>query len=300
MSDMYSAQADGDFSRARIKETLSSIQTFLNPDRTRLLSLNDVRTIVKPKGETYRGMQVVQIDRIVGSEGRYRDFNTAFLPKAEHMRPRWVKVDVAHYRDIILPPIQLYEIGGAYFVRDGNHRVSVAKLQGVESIDAEVISLDSEISLHSGMTLDELKHAVVAFEKKQFYEQTSFGTITGDENLDFSDPGQYDVIVNHVLVHKYYINQDSSTEIALEEAIGSWYLHVYSPIVSIIAVEHIGWRFPGRTQSDLYVFIVKHWHFLKKKYGLGYPLKEAVLDFTLKYGAGFRGWLRFLLGRKKT
>jgi hypothetical protein len=141
------AQAAEDFSRARGKALLSRIQHILDADRDKLLSFHDVKEILKPKNETYRGMQVVPIDLIVGSEGRYRDFHKYFLPQANHLRSRWERVDTAHLRDIALPAIQLYEIGGVYFVRDGNHRVSVARSKGVGAIDAEVTSLSSEIRI---------------------------------------------------------------------------------------------------------------------------------------------------------
>ena len=153
MSDeIHSLQASEDFSKARGKAILSRIQNFMNPDKDKLLSFNDVKDILKPRNETYRGMQVVPLELIVGSEGRYRDFNKYFLPRSEYLRQRWERVDMARLKDIILPPIQLYEIGGVYFVRDGNHRVSVARSQGSGSIDAEVISLSSEIKIDPSMT----------------------------------------------------------------------------------------------------------------------------------------------------
>ena len=77
---------------------------------------------------------------------------------------RWMRVDVAHYQDIILPPIKIFEIGGVYFVRDGNHRVSVAKAKGGEFIDAEVTSLTSAIAITPEMSLDQLREAVIDFE----------------------------------------------------------------------------------------------------------------------------------------
>ena len=138
MSDFAAQRAEDDFDRARVRETLARMQAFLNPGSRELLALDDVREILKPSGEVYRGMKAVPLSLIVGSEGRYRDFDRTFMPKANHLKPRWVRVDVAHLRDVVLPPIQLYEVGGAYFVRDGNHRVSVARLKGIEAIDAEV------------------------------------------------------------------------------------------------------------------------------------------------------------------
>ncbi|MDR3336492.1 MAG: DUF4032 domain-containing protein [Treponema sp.] len=283
-------QAAEDFSKARGKAILSQIQHFLNIDKNRLLSFNDVKNILKPKNETYRGMQAVPINLIVGSEGRYRDFNKYFLPNSDYLRSRWERVDMARLKDVILPPIQLYEIGGVYFVRDGNHRVSVAKTQGIEMIDAEVTSLSSEITMTPSMNIDSLRQAVLGYEKSLFYEKTRFGEITGNGTLDFSLPGQYDVIYHHILEHKYFMNQERSGEILFDEAVRSWYEKVYEPIIKIIKTERLYARFPGRTPSDLYVWIVKHWDFLKKKYKV-YSISDAARDFTQRYGKNRGGFL---------
>ncbi len=296
MSDSHRLQAAEDFSKARGRAILSRIQHFMNVDQDKLLSFNDVKDILKPKNETYRGMQVVPLDLIVGSEGRYRDFNKFFLPRAEHLRQRWERVDLARLKDIILPPIQLYEIGGVYFVRDGNHRVSVARTQGSGSIDAEVISLTSEIHIDPAMTADQLRQAVVDFEKRVFYEKTHFAELTGCEDLDFSAPGRYDVVYNHILVHKYYLNQNANLEIQFSDALVSWYNNVYQPIIEIITEERLYVRFPGRTASDLYVWIVKHWDFLKKKFGVHYSLSDAARDFSARYGQDRPG-LRVFMAR---
>jgi hypothetical protein len=274
-----------DFSKARQKEFISRIQNFFNPDNEELLSLQEVKSIIRPKGESYVGMKAVSLDLIVGSEGRYHDFNQAFLPKHDYMKQRWVSIDTAHYRDVILPPVRLYEIGGLYFVRDGNHRVSVARMKGMESIDAEVISLNSEIKLNPKMTREELLGAVIQYEKDLFYEETYFGIITDCYDLDFTSPGQYDVILNHILVHKYYINQSSTKEIQLGNAIRSWYENVYQPIAEIIESERLQRRFEGKTVSDLYVWIVKYWDQLKAKYGTQYSLNEAAMDYAEEFGS---------------
>jgi len=281
--DVVTQMASADFSRAKGKAVLTQIQHFLNTDRNRLLSFNDVKDILKPRHEVYRGNQVVPIKMIVGSEGRYHDFNKYFLPKREHLRHRWQKVDEAHLKDIVLPPIQLYEIGGAYFVRDGNHRVSVAKAQGVEFIDAEVTSLATEINIKPSMTTDELRDALITYEKIIFYEKTEFFKLTNYSDLDFSSPGRYDVIYNHILVHKYFLNEDLEDEIPFSNALVSWFEKVYNPVIKIIKEQWLLANFPGRTEADLYVWIIKHWDFLKKKYGT-YSLAKAAGDFSRKYG----------------
>jgi hypothetical protein len=273
-----------DFSKARGRAILSRLQHFLDQDKNRLLSFQDVKEILRPKNETYRGMKTVPINLIVGSEGRYRDFNRYFLPNFDFLRSRWERVDMARINDIILPPIQLYEIGGVYFVRDGNHRVSVAKTQGIEMIDAEVTSLSSEIPITPGMTADDLRRTVIQYEKDLFYEKTRFAEVTGDKDLDFSLPGQYDTIHRHVLDHKYFLNETMNHEIPFADALKSWYEEIYGPIVKIIREEQLCSRFSGRTESDLYVWIVTHWDFLKKKYG-ECDMSDAARDFGDRYGS---------------
>ena len=266
------------FSREWRRSFFSRIQHFLNPDRNKLLSLHDVREILKPRHEVYRGLKTVPIALIVGSEGRYRDFNKCFQPRTDWMRQRWERVAQASLDDIPLPPVQLYEIGGVYFVRDGNHRVSVARSRGAEQIDAEVTFLGSEIKIQPEDTIDGLRAAVILYEKKIFYAETFFGDLTGCWDLDFSRTGRYDVIYNHILVHKYYINETRETEIPFNDALSSWYTTVYAPIIEIINEEKICARFPDRKPGDLYVWIVKRWDTLKKRYGDGCSERGAADD----------------------
>jgi hypothetical protein len=292
-------QAAEDFNKARNRAFLSQLQNFMDSKRDDLLSFYDVKDILKPTNQVYQGMQIVPIKLILGSEGRYRDFNKFFFPRSEFLRTRWERVDMARMKDIPLPAIQLYEIGGAYFVRDGNHRVSVAKSQGAELIDAEVISLSSEISITPSMTHEDLKKAVIEYEKKIFYEKTDFEALTGDKNLNFTSPGCYDKIYQHILEHKYFRNEKSSEEIPFSDALVSWYREVYEPIIKIINEEKLCRNFSGKSPSDLYVWIVRHWDFLKKKNGVHYSISSAAQNFTLRYGSRktFLGSLGILLGK---
>jgi hypothetical protein len=281
---LQSIQAAEDFNRARNRAFLQRIQHFIRTSRDELLSFNDVKDLLRPRNEIYRGLTQVPLNLIVGSEGRYRDFNRCFLPRSEFLRARWERVDRARIGDVALPPIQLYEIGGVYFVRDGNHRVSVARSQGAEMIDGEVTSLSTEVAISPGMTAEELKSAVIAYEKKAFYEKTRFGELTGDMELDFTQPGRYDVIYQHILVHKYYLNMEKQEEISFDEALLSWYREVYHPIIEVIKAQWLLFNFPGRSEGDLYVYLVEYWDFLKKKYGVHVAVSDAAEDFVHHYG----------------
>ena len=259
--------SESDFNKAYNKAIVHELQHLLNPEEASLISFSDIKELLKPKNESYIGIKVISIASIVGSEDRYKDFDKEFFPKNLHLRSRWKSIDDAHHKDIILPPIRVYELGGLYFVRDGNHRVSVAKSQGVEFIDAEVVSLKTEIKLHPGLSYKKMKKQVINYEKRVFYTETGFGDITDFWCLDFSTTGQYDVIYNHILTHKYYINLNKAEEISIQDAILSWFETVYLPVIRHIKQRKILRNFPGRTPSDLYVWFIKYWDEIKKKFG---------------------------------
>lgn len=285
MENFLENEARGDFDRVRSRALFGAVLGVLKRSKRDLLSLQEVRDTIKPRGETFRGIRQVPLDKIVGSEGRYADFTKEFLPRHEHLRLRWQRVDMAHLGDIILPPITLYEIGGVYFVRDGNHRVSVARMQGATEIDAEVTSLSSTIPLRPGMTTDDLRAAVIARERADFYARLPVESIVGSSQLHVTATGRYDELETHVMGHKYFINQGQKDEISVNVAIGSWHRNVYLPIVDVVREAAILAKFPGRTETDLYLWIVKHWDELKRRYGNDFPIHEAARDFVGRFGA---------------
>lgn len=286
-NNLANSQASADFNKAKSRALFNTVMHILRPEKRELLSFYDVKSLIKTKSESYKGMQTVKIDDIAGSEGRYSDFNKAFLPKKEHLRKRWESIDKAYMGDVILPPIQLYKIGDLYFVRDGNHRVSVAKAQGVYSIDAEVFELTTEVEIKSGMDMMELKRSVIAFERNQILNQTDLDGIIEEGEIFFTAPGRYEEMLQHILGHKYFINMDQEEEIPLPIAARSWYDKLYIPVVTTIRNASLLSRFPGRTEADLYIWIVKQWHYLKEKYGQEYPLEAAAAKYTEEYGFHF-------------
>lgn len=294
MSEFSRSQAYSDFGKARMRETLSRIASFLTLSHDGLMSFEDAKRLLKPASQRFGGIEVVPIDRIVGSEGRYRDFDRSFLPRREHLKSRWASVDTAYYDDVLLPPVQLYLLGGAYFVRDGNHRISVARMKGQQFIDAEVTVLESALAIEPGMGIEDLKREVLAFERRAFIERTDYERVTGDPSLSFSEPGRYELIEEHVRVHKYFINQNRKDEIPFREALFSWHGEVYTPVILAIGEEGLLRAFPGRTESDLYLFLVQRWDDLKRKYGISQSIADAARD--LRQSAGDRGFLGGILG----
>ncbi len=279
-------QAEQDFSKARQKAWIESLRSVVNPEAGQLLSFHDIKSILKPGKEAYLGMKTVDIDRIVGSEDRYQDFSRHFFPKREHLRQRWMSIDRAHLTDVILPPIKLLKIGEIYFVRDGNHRVSVALTQGVRAIDAEVVELTAQVDVGKEATREDILKAVLSFERNNVLNQTGLGDIIPVETIEFTSPGRWHELLNHIEGHKYFMNLEKEEEIPFEEAAQSWYNSLYLPVVEIIRKENFLSRFPRRTEGDLYMWMIKHWHSLKEQYGQEYPLDKAAAEYAAAHGKG--------------
>lgn len=136
-------QIDKDFHRALLKASLHRWKDWLRRDNQheRLLSFDKAKSALVRSSQAYRGMRTVEVEKITGSVGRCKDFDASFLPNKQSICQRWSRVDSAYHQGVELPAVSLYKIGDAYFVRDGNHRVSVARYHGVAAIDAEVVEI---------------------------------------------------------------------------------------------------------------------------------------------------------------
>jgi hypothetical protein len=133
-------QVERDFTRARRRARLRATLTRIKREHTsnRLLSFDDVRRERVANNRLCRGTRIVEVDEIVGSVGRWRDFDRSFLPARASVGEKWKRIDRAFQRGEDLPPVELYKIGDAYFVLDGHHRVSVARYHEVPTVEAAV------------------------------------------------------------------------------------------------------------------------------------------------------------------
>ena len=141
-------QVDKDFHRALLKVSLHGMW-----DRMRrrsahehLLAFEEANAALENSSQAcLPGIRPVEVEKIVGSVGRYKDFDRDFLPRKKYMCQRWSRVDRAYHEGVELPTVSLYKIGEAYFVSDGNHRVSVAKYHNAAAIDAEVVEIRGQM-----------------------------------------------------------------------------------------------------------------------------------------------------------
>src|ERR671921_1926770 len=134
-------QVDADFTRARRRARLRAVVARVRREHTsnRLLSFDDLRRELSVTNKRlHRGTRVVEVDQIVGSVGRWKDFDRSFLPARASVGQRWKRIDRAFQRGDELPPVELYKLEEAYFVVDGHHRVSVARYHDVPTLEASV------------------------------------------------------------------------------------------------------------------------------------------------------------------
>ena len=140
-------QVDVDFTRARRRARLRALGARIRREHTpnRLLSFDDVRRERAANNRLYRGTRVVEVNEIIGSVGRWRDFDRSFLPARASVGHKWKRIDRAFQRGEDLPPVELYEVGEAYFVVDGHHRVSVARYHDVPTVEAAVAEFHPQL-----------------------------------------------------------------------------------------------------------------------------------------------------------
>jgi len=274
-------QVNSDFNKARRLSFLNNAVNILRQEPRTLLPFEEVRSRINIRGQHDRGLQTVSLANIVGSEGRYSDFDRSFLPRHEVTRDRWKNVDRAHYNDINLPPIELYQIGDVYFVRDGNHRVSVARQQGQQYIDAQVIELVSDVPVRADITQDDL---ATLEERSDFLEWTELARLRPAQQVIVSQPGGYLDMIRHINGHRYFKSLELGHDPTREEAVVSWYDTIYAPLVEAIERTGILAAFPDRTPADLYLWIMDHRHYLTENEGYDPGAQEAVLDYTRNFG----------------
>ncbi|HEX9090347.1 MAG TPA: universal stress protein, partial [Anaerolineales bacterium] len=152
-------------------------------------------------------------------------------------------------------PIEAYELGEVYFVDDGNHRVSVAKQLGAKEIQAYVTEVHSRVPLSPDIRPEEL---ILKFEYADFLENTNLDQTRPGADLSVTVPGQYEILQEHIAVHRYYMGMEQQHDIPPFEAAVDWYDKVYLPVVIIIRDHGLMFDFPKRTEADLYLWLSEH------------------------------------------
>jgi len=275
--------AKEDFRRARQKAALQEIMARLTGKSTTLLSYEEVARKLKVAGQASRGLQEIPLEAIVGSVGRYGDFTRDFLPRQDSDEQRWatVKAAVTDPHQSGLPPIEVYQIGDAYFVLDGNHRVSVARQLGVTHLEAYVIEIKTKVSLSPDDQPDDL---IIKAEHARFLEETWLDQSRPDSDFTLTAPGSYAQLEQEIEIYQQALSAEAGREAAFAEAASRWFDDVYAPARLMIQEKGMLRDFPGRTEADLYLWIVRHRSELEEE--LGWPIRPeaAASDLATQFG----------------
>jgi nucleotide-binding universal stress UspA family protein/uncharacterized ParB-like nuclease family protein len=271
-----------DFRHARRQAMLKDIIGRVRGDPIDLLPFTEVLERINAKGEECRGLQEIPIDAIVGSVGRYTDFTRDFLPRTDSAASRWVRIKTAFRNLGEMPPIDVYQIGGTYFVLDGNHRVSVARERGAKTISAYVTEIFTQVPLTPDINLEDL---ILKAEHTNFLEKTHLSETTPQSDLAITVPGRFHFLEAQIEQYRAHIEQHNHQKISFPDAAQRWYAENYLPVIKAIRARGILRDFPNRTETDLYVWINQHQDTLREN--LGWHLEPSVVatDLADQFGA---------------
>ncbi len=287
--------AINDFNIAHRKASLKSVIAQLTGENINLLSYDDVLKKLRLKGQVERGRQEIPVDKIIGSVGRYTDFTRDFLPRKLSDSQRWATVKMATESMEGVPPIEVYKVGDYYFVRDGNHRVSVARQNGQTHIEAYIIEVVTRVPLTGEANLDNL---IIKEEFANFLELTQLDKYFDDLDLDITVAGGYEKLLDHINVNRYFMGERENREIPYHEAALDWYQNYYLPTIEVITEKGLLKDFPDRTKTDLYLWMLEHRSDLEEELGWQVDTITAAESLRKRFSTGtksifkrFRYWL---------
>ncbi len=284
------------FDAARAAALVQDLLAALRGQPADLLPFEEVRSRLKLARGVDRGLEEVPLERIRGTLDRATEFTNAFLPRRESLRDRWEDVATLAEGHRGFPPVVLYRVGEVYFVVDGHHRVSVARALGAETIEARVTEFETPVPLPPDASLEDV---VLREGLAGFLEATGLVPEHPDE-WRVTEPGGYDRLLDHIAVHRYFLGLDRRRDVSWEEAVASFRDTVIRPMVERIRASGVLDGFPGRTETDLYLFLADHLRYLRERFGdRAVPAERAVKHFALRQKAERHARRRFTLFRKR-
>ena len=281
MRDTYTAAESPEWKHARRAAFVQDVLASFSQRPAYLLSFEQVSQRLQLSDMQDQGIQTVPLDDIVGSAGRYADFTRAFGPRQDHLQERWQRIERLVSSGHSMPPIELYKVGQAYFVRDGNHRVSVARQYRQRNIQAKVWEFETDIPFEPDADIDALlgKSAYAAF-----VERTHFDRLCPGLYIELTHADGYVDLLAEIEAFQLVISEIDGREVPFEEAVQLWGTLCYTPIVHIIRDRRILGDFPGRTEADLYLWLCRSHEELQARHEQPVMMQATVDDLAARYG----------------
>jgi hypothetical protein len=246
-----SADAEGDFSRARRQRALARLSARLRraDDVNHILPFEEVVRALGRTGEKRLGQQLISLDSIVGTVDRSREFDRSFRPTSPRVRERWQRINLAQRKGEALPPIDVYRIGDMHFVKDGHHRVSVARALGHRDIDAYVTDVLTEIGADRKIRLRDLP---LKSHQRLFYERVPL-PVEQREQIHLSDEWRYAALAEAVEAWGFRVSQARREWLSRLEVAEAWFRDEYRPVVEMLREARLIPK--GVTDTEAYMTI---------------------------------------------
>lgn len=281
-----------DFRQARRRAALQRLFARLSGRNVNLFNYEDVINAVSIGEQEEKGVQTIPLDAIVGSVSRYHDFTRSFLPTKDSNQERWARIRMKMTVGAPMEPIEVFKIGDAYFVLDGNHRVSVSRDLGLENIQAHVTEIQTNVPLSRD---DDVDTFICKARLVGFLQKTELDKSHPDVEFHLTVCNKYELLLRQIERYRGFLKEAGAGEVSLPEAAAAWCESVYEPTLAIIAREGILRDFPDRTEADLYVWLLEHQQELKEYSGWNISTGEVAHDLATRYHPA-RGTLLHRMG----
>ena len=233
-----SADAQFDFSRARRRRALARLSARLRrepDDVNHILPFEEVARALGRTGERRLGQELIQLDSIVGTVDRSREFDRDFRPTSPRVRERWQGINLAQRKGEAMPPIDVYRIGELHFVKDGHHRVSVARALGHKDINAYVTEVQTQLGAGREIRMKDLP---LKSHQRLFYERVPL-TPEERERIHLSDEWRYAALAEAVEAWGFRASQARGEDLSRQEVAESWFRDEYVPVIEMLNEAHL-------------------------------------------------------------
>jgi hypothetical protein len=260
------------FARARRRGAYRRLAGVIRraPRRDELLPLDEVTRRLRPFSRRYLGMRAIPVTNVVGTDSRGRDFDRAFSPRRRDIARRWQRVEEA-FPEGDFPPIVVYQLGEAYFVIDGHHRVAIARQRGTEMIDAEVTELRAEWQLPADADIVEVIHVE---QRRIFLDESGLAEASPGLDIRFGRLAGYIELLENVQIHGYHLMRGAGRVLTPREVAADWLGTVYLPAVEAIRNEGLQKQYPDATDPELFLLVYQRRRHLFPDCGCP-PLQET-------------------------
>jgi hypothetical protein len=144
-------------------------------------------------------------------------------------------------------------------VVDGHHRVSVAREQGADFIDAEVRECHVKVKVTADLQPEDLE---LLGAQVEFLERTHLDQLRPQTPIQVTILGGYERMLEHIAAHLYFMGLDLQRDISDPEAVEHWHDAVYQRVIDIIRQSDLMKEFPNRTEADFYLWVMDRQHYL--------------------------------------